>query len=92
MNITEIDQLINEINTDGSHLHQSYVKWKNNRMTKLVGSILYALSTPDKAAGKLVNVPGTGEDSACAVLGYVLGRSHATSEMMQLDQLVETVG
>ena len=57
-------------------------------MSKLVTSILYDLSTPDKCATKLTNIPGSGNDAACAMLGYVLGRSHTVTEMLQLDNLV----
>lgn len=88
MDIEAVETYIQELNRDGSDLNLKYIKWKKSPMTKIVGQILYNLSTPDKCAGKLVNIPGTGEDSACAMLGYVLGRSHAVSEMLQLDDIV----
>ena len=88
MNEDEVTQYLDELNIEGSDLHRKYVNWKSSKMTKLITGILYNLSTPDRCAGKLTNVPGTGNDSACAMLGYVLGRSHAVTEMMQLDSLV----
>ena len=88
MTIEELEDRIVAINTEGSDLNIKYKKWTKSPMTSLVKDILFTLSTPDKCAGKLVNVPGTGEESACAMLGYVLGRSHAVSEMMQLDDLI----
>lgn len=83
----EVNRYISELNTPGSDLDIKYDKWKKHPMTKIVTAIMYNLSTPDKCASKLVNVPGTGNDSACAMLGYVLGRSHTVTEMMQLDSI-----
>lgn len=83
----EVNRYIAELNVPGSDLEIKYDKWKKHPMTKLISGILYNLSTPDKCAGKLVNVPGTGNDSACAMLGYVLGRSHAVTEMLQLNTI-----
>lgn len=83
----EVNRYISELNVPGSDLEIKYDKWKKLPMTKLISGILYNLSTPDKCAGKLVNVPGTGNDSACAMLGYVLGRSHAVTEMLQLNTI-----
>tara|TARA_Y100000289_G_scaffold51407_1_gene52503 strand:- start:119 stop:439 length:321 start_codon:yes stop_codon:yes gene_type:complete len=88
MNGDEVARYLDELNKPGTDLHRSYVRWKSSKMTKLITGILYDLSTPDKCAGKLTNIPGTGNDSACAMLGYVLGRSHAVTEMMQLDGLI----
>ena len=88
MDIEAIETYIQELNREGSDLNLKYIKWKKSTITKIVGSVLYSLSTPDKCAGKLTNVPGSGEDSACAMLGYVLGRSHAVTEMLQLDDII----
>lgn len=85
------EEILAEINKPGSDLNLKYLRWQANKMTEMLGDIMYFLSAPDQCTGKLANVPGSGEDSACAMLGYSLGRSHSVTELLTLNRLLPEV-
>ena len=88
--LEEAEEMIADLNDESSELSRQYRNWKKLNMTKKMVGLVSFLSSPDRAVGELTNVRGTGVEVATLTLGYVMGKSHALTDLMTLDSSVDT--
>lgn len=88
----EVEAFLGKVAEDGTPENKLYKRWRTLPTTRAIVDVMQYMSTPSQASEKIAGLPGTGEDGACAILGFCVGMSKAIEEMMTLDSSIRIDG